>query len=309
MTGEENAQQSQTFGLLARFKRAWTRDQELSLTHRIGKGLRLVARLLRARAALRDCDRVGANARLAGRMRVSNRGSIIIGNSLDIISSWRTTELLTGPGGRIEVGDEVRINFGAVIAAGCSVTIGNRSMIGPHCIISDVEIPETLDIIDPAAANPIVIGQDVWLAGRVTVRPGVKIGDGAVIVAGSIVESDVPAHVMASGIPARLLPKLGSARRPQAAGPRAPARPAGAAAAQGTSPRLCGRLLSDFNLDELANELRLPGVKSGARLGDRAAGRFSQGAGDDPAARGTRFRRRLDDGGRRRTELRAAAGR
>jgi acetyltransferase-like isoleucine patch superfamily enzyme len=209
MTGEESAQQSRATGLLARIKRSWARDQELSLARRIEKGLRFATRLLRARAALKDCDRVGASARVAGRMRVSNRGSIVIGDYLNINSCWVPTELLTRPGGRIEIGDEVLINFGTVIAPGRSVAIGKRSTIGPHRIISDVEIPQTANITDSAAARPIEIGRDVWLAGRVTLRPGVKIGDGAVIVAGSIVESDVPAHVMASGIPARLLPKLG----------------------------------------------------------------------------------------------------
>jgi acetyltransferase-like isoleucine patch superfamily enzyme len=263
MTGEENARQSRTSRFLARVKRSWARDKELSLARRIEKGLRFVTQLLRARAALKDCDRVGAHARVAGRMRISNRGSIVIGDYLNINSTWVPTELLTGPGGRIEIGDEVLINFGTVIAAACSVTIGARSHMGPHCIVSDVEIPETADITDSAAAKPIVIGQDVWLAGRVTLRPGVKIGDGAVIVAGSIVESDVPAHVMASGIPARLLPKLGAAPRRPSAGPAAPtspARPVETADVQSTSPRLCGHLLSDFNLEELANELRLPGV-------------------------------------------------
>ena len=80
MTGEESAQQSRATGLLAQIKRSWARDQELSLARRIEKGLRFAMQLLRARAALKDCDRVGASARVAGRMRVSNRGSIVIGD-------------------------------------------------------------------------------------------------------------------------------------------------------------------------------------------------------------------------------------
>ena len=43
---------------------------ELMLARRIEKGLRFATQLLRARAALKDCDRVGASARVAGRMRV-----------------------------------------------------------------------------------------------------------------------------------------------------------------------------------------------------------------------------------------------
>ena len=129
-------------------------------------------------------------------------------------------------------------------------------MVGPHCIISDVDIPEAVAEFGPVTALPIEIGKDVWLAGRVTVRPGVKIGDGAVVVAGSIVEFDIPAHFMASGIPARLLPKLSFAPRPAAqARATAAARLATGNLAGTDSPPLRGALISDFRLDDLLYEL------------------------------------------------------
>ena len=254
-------------GLLARIRRALARDSHLSLTRRIQKGLQFAAQLARARGALKDCDEVGASARVAGRMRVENRGSIVIGKHLNINSSWVPTELLTGPEGHIQIGDDVLVNYGTVIAAGKGVAIGSGSMIGPYCIISDVDIPESATGPGPVAAKPIEIGKDVWIAGRVTLRPGVRIGDGAVVVAGSIVEQDVPAHVMASGIPARLLPKFGAGPAPAHGAPvvpaptaAAPAAPIAVAEAAGSvndamAPRLSGALISDFPLDELVFEL------------------------------------------------------
>jgi hypothetical protein len=138
-------------------------------------------------------------------------------------------------------------------------------MIGPHCIISDVDIPEAVPGLGPAAALPIEIGRDVWLAGRVTVRPGVKIGDGAVVVAGSVVESDVPAHFMASGIPARLLPKLAFAPPPAAARAAASVRRTGGARDPAVA-TLRGTLISDFQLEDLVYELKIsdgnPAVES-----------------------------------------------
>jgi acetyltransferase-like isoleucine patch superfamily enzyme len=48
----------------------------------------------------------------------------------------------------------------------------------------------------------VTIGNDVWLGANCVVLPGVKIGDGAIIGAGSIVVSDVPEYVVAAGVPA-----------------------------------------------------------------------------------------------------------
>ena len=100
-------------------------------------------------------------------------------------------------------------------------------MIGQHCIISDSEMPEASVNGHPPAAKPIEIGAEAWLAGRVTVRPGVTIGEGAVITAGSIVETDIPPRVVAGGISVRVLRSTdGAARSGQdgaaSAGTRAP---------------------------------------------------------------------------------------
>jgi virginiamycin A acetyltransferase len=50
-----------------------------------------------------------------------------------------------------------------------------------------------------------VLGNDVWLGYRVTVLPGVRIGDGAIVAAGSVVSSDVPPYGVVGGNPARLI--------------------------------------------------------------------------------------------------------
>jgi acetyltransferase-like isoleucine patch superfamily enzyme len=270
MNLEPNTSAPESQGLRARIRRSWERDSHLSLARRIRKGLNFIGQLMRAHSALKDCDRVGASARVAGRLRVENRGSIVIGDHLNVNSSWVPIELVTGSAGRIEIGDDVLINFGTVVAAGNHVSIGSGTMIGPHCIISDVDIPETLLDSTPVAALPIEIGKGVWLAGRVTLRPGVKLGDGAVIVAGSIVETDVPAHYMASGIPARPLPRLGAAPQVAIASP---------AVLQGTNitgtdtARLRGSLISNFRLDDLLYELSAgdgsPPVDAEILIGER----------------------------------------
>ena len=55
---------------------------------------------------------------------------------------------------------------------------------------------------------PVTIGDNVWVAANATILPGVKIGEGAVIAAGAVVTEDIPANVMAAGIPARVIKQL-----------------------------------------------------------------------------------------------------
>ena len=197
----------------------------------------------------------------------------MIGESTSFDAQWVPVELLTGPAGRIEIGSDTWINYGTVFAAAQSVKVGARTMIGQLCILSDVAIPEAVEHIDPALARPIEIGNDVWLATRVTVRPGVRIGDGAVIMAGSIVESDVPPNVMAGGIPARLLPKHVALRTDAPSATRTP--PDSTAVATLPEPsaavafEIAGHLIADFTIDEMA--LDLASSETGKPVGARVA--------------------------------------
>ncbi|SCH02904.1 Streptogramin A acetyltransferase [uncultured Clostridium sp.] len=49
------------------------------------------------------------------------------------------------------------------------------------------------------------VGNDVWIGCNVVVLPGVTIGDGAVVAAGSIVSKDIPAYAIVAGVPARVI--------------------------------------------------------------------------------------------------------
>jgi FkbH-like protein len=257
MRGKESATMRE-HGLLSKITRGIARDRDLSLPERLQKGVRLLRDTAVGRVMLRDCDAVGAGARVVGRMRVENRGSISIGRGLMVTSTFLPVELITGANGTIQIGDEAWINFGTVISAQHSVRIGHRVMIGQHCIISDADLPEASD---GAAhdAKGIEIGDDAWLAGRVTLRPGVKIGKGAVVTAGSIVDSDVPDGVVAGGIPARVLRTAGKADREEAQAAAATNGLAAKNAVRETiaaKPAFFGTIASDFTIDELSEELR-----------------------------------------------------
>lgn len=154
-----------------------------------------------ASAWLGACNSVGARARVFGRPHIDNRGSIVIGDDFAATCTFATVLLATSPRGRIVIGNGVTINYGSAITAASQVRFGDRVMVGPYCVIGDTDAP----LVDDEAPLDVEIGEDVWLASRVTVRPGSRIGAGAVIAAGSVVEGEIPAGAVVSGAPARVL--------------------------------------------------------------------------------------------------------
>jgi acetyltransferase-like isoleucine patch superfamily enzyme len=162
---------------------------------------------LGARLWLRGCNQVGSNTRTFWRPHIENRGRIVLGARVRLNSHWVPIELVSGPNGVIDIGDGVFINYGSLISARLRVRIGSNVMIGNYCIVADTETP---GIGDPPGGpsiepRPVEIGDGAWLAARVTVLPGSRIGAGAVVAAGSVVAGDIPDGAVAGGIPARIL--------------------------------------------------------------------------------------------------------
>jgi FkbH-like protein len=255
---------------VAKIRRSFRRDRDLPAPALIAKGWRYVVSSALAPVHLRACDTVGAGARAIGRPRVENRGRIEIGSGLTLNSTFAPAELLTAPGGEIRIGDRVGINYGTVISARSRVVIGSGVSIGPYSIIADADLVEDGGGAAGGPAQPIEIGDGVWLAGRVTLLPGARIGAGSVISAGSVVQGEIPPGVVAGGTPARVLrsvaaPADGPADRPADAPAAAPARlttPAADAAtpavAAAAVPSFTGVVLADFTIGDLAVRLRDP---------------------------------------------------
>jgi len=238
-------------GLLSRAKRFWNRRGDASVSHLLATGSAVLAQLATAPFFLRKCDRVGRRPRTLCAPRIVNEGHIEIGDDVVLLSRWCPVEIVTSPHGRIEIGNDVHINYATLISAQHKVRLGNRVQIGQYVIISDTEAPAGSQV-GPGEARPIEIGDDVWLAGRVTVLPGVKIGTGAVVTAGSLVCSDLPPRVVAGGVPARVLRQLEGAEAPASPTARKelPTLPA-----TNPLPVAHGTLVADFTIDAMARFL------------------------------------------------------
>ncbi len=155
-------------------------------------------------------------ARVKGRPIVSGAGEISIGSRFVLVNRFMPCELACAEGARLTIGRNVEINYGVLISAQRSVTIGDNVLIGNLSVISDTAFPGAGDRLSPQDDPPlgIEIGDDVWLAARVTVLPGARIGRGAVIGAGSVVRGTIPPGTMAMGNPARPLVRLAAAPKP-----------------------------------------------------------------------------------------------
>lgn len=108
------------------------------------------------------------------------------------------------------LGERVYMNFGCVILDCNEVHIGDNVMFAPYVQIYAAHHPILASerIKGPELANPVHIGNNVWIGGGSIVLPGVTIGDNTTIGAGSVVTKDIPADVVAAGNPARVMREL-----------------------------------------------------------------------------------------------------
>jgi acetyltransferase-like isoleucine patch superfamily enzyme len=115
-------------------------------------------------------------------------------------------------GTHLRLGKNVYINFNCTFLDTCMITIGARTLIGPNCSFYTATHP--LDpflrngIKGPELGTPITIGEDCWFGGNVIVCPGVTIGRGCTIGAGSVVTKDVPDFHVVAGNPAKIIKKI-----------------------------------------------------------------------------------------------------
>jgi maltose O-acetyltransferase len=113
-------------------------------------------------------------------------------------------------GTHLSIGARCFANFGLVALDVAAITIGDDVQIGPN-----VQLLTPTHPVEPEprrqkweAAQPITIGDNVWLGGGVVVLPGVTIGENTVVGAGAVVARDLPANVVAVGNPARVVRTL-----------------------------------------------------------------------------------------------------
>ncbi len=173
-----------------------------------GDLLRLAVPAVCARYYLRRCTRVGLFTRVYGRPKVFNQGTLVIGERVRIWSTTVPAELAVWQGGTLDIGDNVSINYGTSIAATGLVRIGHNSMLGAYTMILDNDFHEIENRNARPAPRPVILEDNVWLANRTIVLPGVTIGHDSVVGAGSVVMTDIPPRSVVLGNPARVIKRF-----------------------------------------------------------------------------------------------------
>jgi maltose O-acetyltransferase len=118
-------------------------------------------------------------------------------------------------GTRISIGAGTFVNFDCLMLDVAPITIGAACQLATR-----VQLLTATHPIDPEprrigweSGKPIVIGDNVWLGGGAIVCPNVTIGDDTVVGAGAVVTRDLPAGVVAGGVPARVIREIGGRDR------------------------------------------------------------------------------------------------
>jgi maltose O-acetyltransferase len=113
-------------------------------------------------------------------------------------------------GFNISIGNSFYANFDCIILDGGGVEIGDNVLFGPRVGIytSNHAVDASERVAGACYAKPVKIENRVWIGAGVHINHGVTIGDNTIIGAGSVVTKDVPANVIAAGVPCRVIRQI-----------------------------------------------------------------------------------------------------
>ena len=107
--------------------------------------------------------------------------------------------------------DYVYANFNLTLVDDGNIYVGERTLFGPNVCVATPNHPLDAQLREKSLQynKDVHIGKNVWIGANSVIVPGVTIGDNTVIGAGSVVTKDIPANVLALGVPCRVLRKIG----------------------------------------------------------------------------------------------------
>ena len=183
-----------------------TRDALFNRALRLPGSMRMRARtaLWRAMGA-----RIGSGCWIRDVQLPANPWNIELGEGVMLEQDVALITLETrGARPSISLGAAVFINRFTVLDAAERIEIGDSTLIGPHCFLTDHDHgtePGTLVSEQEPVVAPLLIGSNVWIGAGALILKGVTIGDNAVIGAGAVVTRDVAPGARVVGVPARAL--------------------------------------------------------------------------------------------------------
>lgn len=161
---------------------------------------------------------IGKNSQIGQNFSIINPDGISIGDNFsggcDIaLWSWNAVNI-KGDDCKLIIKNNVSITDRCIISAANRIEIGNGCLLGRDTFITDNSHGENISInelnISPHERNifskgTIIIGDNVWTGKNVCIMPNVKIGNGAIIGANSVVTHNIPPYSVAVGSPAKVI--------------------------------------------------------------------------------------------------------
>lgn len=148
---------------------------------------------------------IGKKTYIGKGVLIANTSKVKIGNHVRITNH----SVINGANnGGTYIGNYVAINRNCWITGGGSIKIMDYAQMGPNCnILSSNHSFKRDELIfnQGSVDKPVLIKEDVWLGANVVVLPGVTIGEGAVVGAGSVVTKDIEPYSIVAGVPAKFI--------------------------------------------------------------------------------------------------------
>lgn len=152
----------------------------------------------------RSFDRCGKFFRSYGKVKLYKKNGIIeVGNKVLLYKECKVSVLGTHQEARLIIGDNTSIGDRTEIHCGKEIIIGNKCNISWDVVIMDRDYHRLNS--EKHVYKPVHIGDEVWIGCRSIILKGVKIGNGAVVAAGSVVTKDVQPNAMVAGNPAKVI--------------------------------------------------------------------------------------------------------
>lgn len=177
-------------------------------------------KILKSGRKLKSCKHIGINPIIAFPITTYGLENVTIGDNfksgerlkIRTFCEWGNKKYSPV----LKIGDNVSLESDCHISAINRVEIGDNVLMASFVYVSDHSHGEVTDgetNIPPLerplySKGPIIIGNNVWIGEKVCILPNVRIGDGAVIGAGSVVTKDIPSGSVAVGNPAKVIRKI-----------------------------------------------------------------------------------------------------
>lgn len=149
----------------------------------------------------------GAHCYIHGNWQIAD--NVVIGSYCQVFSREK------GFYGTLKIGEGSHIGDFTLVDVCADITIGANVAIGPRCTIythdHDYTVNQDIPWHGTPKTKPVVIMDGAWVGSNVTILPGVVIGRGSIIAAGSIVTRNVEPHTLVAGVPAKTIRQLKNA--------------------------------------------------------------------------------------------------